>query len=376
MRLSIKNGIKPAGSVPLPPSKSEAIRAILLLALSGGDVRHALRGYEAMPVCDDIRHAMDAAEKLDGLPYIGESAALMRFMIPIMLALFERAELRVERRLFDRGIDELCACLDAEPIFKNGVLSISRRLDRRVYRIDCSRSSQFLSGLMIALPLLNHECEIRIINSPVSMPYVRMTEQFVSDFGGIIERTDFGYRTYPSAYREPKRIPVTGDRSYAAVFEAMNMLGGNIVISGSSDTLQPDAAFTELALKSSCCVGDCPDLLPLIAAHACGREGVTRISGTGRLSSKESDRPRGIVDIINDLGGKAELGSDSVTVYGRDGLDGGSCDVLNDHRLAFAACVLSIISSSPVIIEGAECVNKSAPGFWNEKIGMEYRVIQ
>lgn len=372
MQVTLKNGIMPAGSVVLPPSKSEAIRAALLLRLSGEDPERAVAGFCA-PYCSDICDALLAAKELK-TAYVGESAALMRFMIPVQAALFGRVTICADEVLFSRGLKEIedCFGVSLERIPGSTLIHKKAVIKRKTrFEIDCSRSSQFLSGLLIALPLLRHDCEIIVKNGLVSSPYAEMTLDFVRLFGGRIERTREGFITHPSRYTAPEALPVSGDASYAAVFEAMNLLGGRVEIVGAGGTTrQPDRDFLKYAGRSDIDVTHCPDLLPLLAAAACGRNGDTVIRGTARLRTKESDRESGTVKLINDLGGCAEVGADSIVIRGSGRLSGGVCDALNDHRLAFAAAVMAMISDEPVTIRGAECAAKSAINFWKDLISV------
>ena len=368
MEMTIRNGILPSGRVTLPPSKSEAIRAALLIGLAGGDPRLAVAGYPE-PYCGDLCDALLAAKEVKSA-YVGESAALMRFLIPIQAVRWGRVSISADEVLYRRGYAEIEDCLGVSlaPIPGTTLIHKRVRLGRKNrFEIDCSRSSQFLSGLLMALPLMKRDCEILLKTPQVSKPYSDMTLDFVRLFGGKVEETETGYITHPSRYAVPGEIPVTGDASYAAVFEAMDLLGASVEISGkSAASRQPDADFLRLAGLNECDVTHCPDLAPLLAAAACGRAGDTVIRGTARLRTKESDRQSGTVRLIRALGGRAEAGSDSITVHGTGTLSGGTADPMGDHRLCFAAAVMALISRGPVRIINAECVSKSAPGFWDE----------
>ncbi len=373
MDLTLKNGMMPKGSVKLPPSKSEAIRAALLLALAGGDPERAAEGYEP-PFCLDIERALAAAAADE--PDAGDSAALMRMLLPIKLVKNGEAKIACSKRLMERGFSELEECFGtkARRTEKGLYMRLPGSLTTR-FTIDCSRSSQFLSGLLIALPLMPHECEIVIEKGLVSKPYALMTLGFVRLFGGCVTETATGFITRPSKYRAPDSIPVAGDLSCAAVFRAMNALGGDIRIENASDDpRQPDGAFPRLAELSECDITDCPDLMPLLAVTACGREGDTVIRGTRRLRTKESDREAGTVRLVNDLGGSARIGDDSITIHGAGRLAGGIADPGNDHRLAFAAAAAALISEAPVTVLGAGCVNKSAPRFFEDLSRLGLRI--
>ncbi|MBO6061067.1 MAG: hypothetical protein J6P98_02985, partial [Clostridia bacterium] len=356
----------PRGQVTPPPSKSEAIRAMLLLKLSGEEPSLALNGFEP-PFSDDIENALAAARSLKAA-YVGQSAALLRFLIPIQAALFGRVSLRAGAGLLERGLMEAEDLLGVSLSPLPGTTAVYKRARLRGNRfeLDCSRSSQFLSGLMIALPLQKRKCEIVIKNGLVSGPYADMTYELVRAFNGDIERTDTGFITRPSRCIRPERIPVFPDRSYAAVFEAMNLFGGEVTVMGERDPMQPDQRFLMISALPEKDVTDCPDLMPLLAVTACGTAGDTVIHGTARLSNKESDRPKTVEKLIHSLGGRCEAKENSLVIHGSGYLKGGRCQAFGDHRIAFAAAVAALISSEPVIIEGAECVSKSAPQFWKE----------
>ncbi len=366
MDITLKNRMRPRGRVELPPSKSEAIRAALLYGLAGADPEKAVEGFSA-PLCRDAAAAIEAARHFECAD-CGESAALLRMMIPIQAVLFGRVSVCAEETLIGRGLWELEECLGISLAAHGGRIEAEADIRlKSVFTIDCSRSSQFLSGLLIALPLMDRECEIIIKNGLVSRPYAEMTLDFVRLFGGRVSRTERGFITRPSAYAAPERTPVTGDASYAAVFEAMDLLGAEVEVLGkSAASRQPDAGFLSLAGLDECDITDCPDLAPLLAAAACAGTGAAVIRGTARLKTKESDRESGTAELIRALGGSAEAGDGRITVYGTGALSGGAVDPLGDHRLCFAAAVMSLICRGPVCIKNAECVAKSAPGFWDE----------
>ena len=374
MDIRIDSRIKPKGGVSLPPSKSEAIRAALLYALAGEAPEKAVVGFPA-PYCGDIMAALAACRDISRA-YVGESAALLRFLIPVQAALYGRVDIEAGEALYKRGLSEAEACLGVRLEPRGGRITADFRRYKRRYEIDCSRSSQFLSGLMIALPLLKHECEIVVKNGLVSKPYADMTFEFVRLFGGDIERTETGFLTRPSAYRAPERASVFGDRSYAAVFEAMDLFGGEITVWGERDPMQPDSDFLLISSLPVIDVTDCPDLLPLLAVTACGKAGETVIIGTKRLSAKESDRPKAVAALINSLGGSAKAQEDRLVVHGSGHLEGGRCSSFGDHRIAFAAAVAALISNGPVTVEGAECVKKSAPRFWEDLVGLGMEITE
>lgn len=365
MEVRIENGIAPRGRVILPPSKSEAIRACLLLSLAGEAPERALSGYEP-PFCGDVKNALAAFKT--PVPDAGESAALLRMLVPVLLETRGEAYVKASPRLLERGIWELESCLGAAALTGGGALYMRADLKRDSFQIDCSRSSQFFSGLILALAGSGRECTIRA-RGMVSAPYAELTLRMARDFDAKIEREGELYRILPAKYRVPASIDIAPDRSAAAVFEAMELFGASLELPpGGGD--QADAAFKSLASRDVVSVRDNPDLTPLLAVAACAKRGITRILDTARLKTKESDRESGTVKLINDLGGIARTIENGIEIEGRGGLKGGIADPASDHRMAFAAAAAAMLCSEPVIIPNAECVNKSFPGFFETLKGL------
>ena len=395
LKAVIKNGKRLKGSVQAPPSKSEAIRAALLLALSGHDPNEALSGYEEMPVCDDVSAAVAACGALTQGPEalnVGGSAALLRMLLPVSLALYGRADIIMEERLAKRGLGEFEQIFGIELAPKDGVLHAEKTLLPGSYKVDCRRSSQFLSGLLLALPLLKGDSEIEIIGKPVSKSYADMTISYASLFGA---RIGAGYvesgksiAVCASRYSAPKLPPyvlesgarayASGDCSYAAMLQIANFMGGRVDVRGIiGRTLQPDIVFPAVVGFGIIDISDMPDLLPPLAAAACHLKRDTVLRGTGRLAHKESSRVYAMAGLIRALGGSADADGDELVIHGSGGLAGGYCDASGDHRLAMAAAMLAGVCKAPMVLNGAESVKKSAPGFWDDykKLGGEYEFV-
>lgn len=393
MKSIIKNGTRLKGELTLPPSKSEAIRAALLLALAGGDPRDALIGYKGVSVCEDTAYAVSAAKTLmsGGQINVGASAALLRMILPVALVKYGEADIVMQERLALRGIDEFCRCLGVNAQIENCRLKIKKQIEPGEYELDCSKSSQYLSGLLIALPLLSGESRIKIIGSPVSKSYADMTIAYASLFGA---RLGAGFvwdnaviNVYPSSYSVP-RPPykngdepafVSGDCSYAAFFRAANLLEEGVTFKGiNGRTMQPDIAFPAVVGADRISIKNMPDLLPPLAVAACYLKRDTVLTGTARLSHKESSRAEAMARIIRSLGGRAEAGEDELKIVGSCPLMGGACDPEGDHRLAMAAAMLAAVSREPVELNDPLCVAKSAPDFWQDytALGGEYEFIR
>ncbi len=376
--ITIQNGISLHGDIAAPPSKSEGIRACILLTLCGRDAECAFDGF-IKPLCDDLTNAISACKSIASVPYVGASAALLRMLVPVQLALFGASEVILDFSLARRGLDEFEAVFGVpcslKPVSDSRVrLTLKKRLTDDDYRVPCLRSSQLVSGLIIALGLLKTPKRI-ICSPPVSRGYVDMTAAFARAFGSDVKSTEYGYSIEnPIGYKAPHSVAIHGDWSYAANFFAANSFGSEVEVLGldepSAYSLQPDCRIGELMGKGEVDVTDCPDLFPPLAAAACGRAGKTVFFGTDRLRYKESDRPAAMSAVINALGGKALVGGDYVEVNGGGTLIGGECDAKNDHRIAMAAAIMSKLCVSPVVIKGHEAVSKSAPLFFNDFISL------
>ncbi len=379
MDLTIQPG-KLSGSITAIPSKSQAHRYLICAAFAGSpttlicpetnrdiaataDCLNALGatitrtddGYQITP----IRKAPTTA-----VLNCCESGSTLRFMLPIVGALGVDATFRMEGRLPSRPLSPLweemerMGCELTRPTADT--IRCRGKLRGGDYCIDGSVSSQFITGLYFALPLLETDNSLRITGKLESKPYVTMT---VRAFGL------FGYPDSPS----PGVVSVEGDWSNGAFFLAAKALGNDVVIENlNPDSPQGDRAAAVLipALKENITVdaSDIPDLVPILAVVAAANKGAT-FTSIRRLRLKESDRVATVIEMIENLGGKADATEDTLTVHGT-GLSGGTVDSHNDHRIAMAAAIAATVCSKPVTILGAEAVNKSYPKFWDEYRGL------
>ena len=286
-----------------------------------------------------------------------ESGSTLRFLLPIVGALGSDTTFQMEGRLASRPLSPLWEEMERmgctlSRTSKN-TINCSGQLRPGHYRIDGSVSSQFVSGLMMALPLIEGQTSLEITGNIESKPYIDMTRQVLERFKGGC----------------PERIEVEGDWSNAAFWLAASALGGNITVTGLEDhSPQGDKAITELLPKLNkniaICAADIPDLVPILAVVAAAKEGAV-FTNIRRLRLKESDRVASIIAMLESLGGKAEASEDTLTVYGTD-LIGGTVDSFRDHRIAMAAAIASTVCRESVTVLGAECVKKSYPGFWED----------
>jgi 3-phosphoshikimate 1-carboxyvinyltransferase len=258
-------------------------------------------------------------------------------------------------------------------------------------QMDGSGTSQFLSGLLMALPLCPGDSEIGVSDLR-SRPYVAMTVECVRRAGGRVEHApDYSSFHIPGGQRyRATDAEVEGDWSGGALLLVAGALAGSITVKGlSPDSLQADRSILEaLSLagaevtweKAGVIVGrdelsafdfdatHCPDLFPPLAVLACGCHGTSRIAGAGRLRHKESDRAAALVEELGRIGGRLRVEGDILSVEGAE-LRGGEAASRGDHRIAMALAVAGLVSREGVRIRGEACVSKSYPGFFEALLG-------
>ena len=325
----------------------------------------------------------------EGLPELdcGESGSTLRFLIPVALALRGGGRFTGHGRLMERPQEPYFAIFREKGISyeqSNGTLTVEGRLTPGTYTLPGDVSSQFITGLLYALPLLEGDSQIVLTTDLESRGYVDMTLDALEKFGVRAEYD--GARTFrvPGHQRYRSRdLTVEADWSNAAFWYAAVSLGCQLDIRGlNAFSTQGDMKivpyYTKLQGKGpvDLDVSQCPDLVPPLAAMAALRGGeVTRIVGAGRLRIKESDRLATVTEVLNALGAEVEEHPEALTIRGRDRLPGGvTVSGHNDHRIAMMAAIAAIRCEAPVTITGAECVRKSYPGFWEDyrSLGGEY----
>lgn len=390
------------GSVSAIPSKSHAHRLMVCAALADKPTR-----IEISTICDDlsatiscitglggeIEHCYGRAEiitPIHDLPAsavanCGESGSTLRFFLPLAGALGVDTTFLLEGRLPYRPLSPLweemgrngcrLSWLNRASLLSAGIqpsrsvtagLHMNGVLRSGHYRIDGGVSSQFISGLLMALPLLEGESRLELIGRVESKPYVDMTLGVLSQFGICWN----GFCTPGNQkFISPGTVAVEGDWSSAAFWLAAEMLGSQITVTGlNENSLQGDKAIAQLLPmlreRITISAADIPDLVPILAVVAAANQGAV-ITDIRRLRLKESDRIHAIVEMLCALGGRAVADENTLTVYPAT-LTGGTVDACNDHRIAMAAAIASTVCSSSVTILGAECVSKSYPSFWKE----------
>ena len=368
------------GTITPPPSKSQAHRLIIAneLAGGGGSIANLVLSQDI----EATRRCM-AALRTPGeeLPLLdcGESGSTLRFLIPVALVLRGGGLFTGRGRLMERPQKPYFDLFDEKGIAyrqEDGVLTVQGRLTPGTFALPGDVSSQFVTGLLYALPLLEGDSRITLTTPLESRGYVDMTLEALERFGIRAECPDGRTLRVPGGqtYR-PCRAAVESDYSQAAFYYAANGLGGQVEILG----LNPRSAQGDRCIvpyHMQLCgpgeveldVSQCPDLVPPLAAHAALRQGITRIVNAARLRIKESDRLTAVTQVLTALGADVVEGADRLTITGQpEGLAGGvTVDSHNDHRIAMMAAIAATRCAAPVTIIGAECVAKSYPDFWED----------
>ena len=396
------------GAVVPPPSKSQAHRLIIAAALSDGFCR-----LSNVELSEDIQatlrcmRTLDADASADGTiirgadlvdgheepaPQVmdcGESGSTLRFLIPVALALKGGGKFTGHGRLMERPQQPYFDLFREKGILcaqKDGVLTVEGRLTPGVYTLPGDVSSQFITGLLYALPLLEGDSEIRLTTDLESRGYVDMTLDALAQFGVRAEYD--GERTFRvpgQQYYQHQDLAIEADWSNAAFWYAARFAGCPAEVRGlNPHSVQGDRAIEGFYQRMQGTgrleldVSQCPDLVPPLAAMAALRGGeTTAIVNAGRLRIKESDRLATVTEVLNALGAQVEEHEDYLVIHGQERLAGGvTVSGHNDHRIAMMAAIAAVRCEGPVTITGAECVKKSYPRFWEDYAALGGRISQ
>ena len=383
------------GTVDAIPSKSEAHRALVCAALADAPTDIVMgAGSEDIEATVRCLNAFGArisrtdfglhVEPIAEIPAsceadCGESGSTLRFLLPVAGALGIDAHFHMRGRLPERPIDPLDqalmhgSCALDRPA--RDVLRIMGKLRPRSYELPGNISSQYISGLLFALPILEGESQLVIHGRRESASYIDMTLRALAQFGIVPEEIEAGYCIpADSRYVSPGEVCIGGDWSNAAFWLCANALPGcGVSVTGlDGDSAQGDKRIAEelhgLEHGESYTLdaADIPDLAPVFAATACARGQVLRVVNAARLRIKESDRIAAVCRALNALGGEAAETEDGFIIEAGHPLRGGEVDSCGDHRIAMMAAVASCACENEVVIRGAEAVNKSYPGFWRD----------
>ncbi len=401
-----------SGTVRVPPSKSAAHRAIMAAALAKGE-----SVVENVDLSDDIRATLSACEALgcaadivpngqyntvtlrgggdpapDAVLDCAESGSTLRFLIPVACARDGRRTFTGRGRLPQRPLDAYLQIFDEQgirytrPYEANLPLTAEGALRAGRFRVDGRVSSQFVTGLLYALPLLSGDSEIEVLGGFESRGYVDMTADTLRRFGVEAAAQGDRFTVRGGQAYQPRQISVEGDYSQAAFFLVAGAIRGPVRAEGLTDSMQPDRVITDILLRMGADISrdgsalvskparlhgadidasQCPDIVPPLAVAAAFAEGQTRITGAARLRIKESDRLSALARNLSAMGIEVREQPDGLIIQGGQP-NGGEIDSFGDHRIAMAFSVAAAASRQGVTLRGAQCVSKSYPKFFED----------
>ncbi len=398
------NPTKLKGYVNIPASKSIAHRMLICSALANGksiigninyskDIEATINAMKALGA--EIFTDKNNAE-INGIVHIpeksvidcNESGSTLRFIIPVATALGIKTEFHGRGRLPQRPIDIYTRELSKHGItfdYNNTMpFTVSGQLSNGIYEIEGNVSSQFITGLLFALPLLNGDSEIVMTSHLESQPYVDITINVLKKFGIIIEETEKGFHIKGNQTYKTYSGNVEGDFSQAAFFYVANSLGSSIMLGNlNTNSVQGDKKIIEIInqteqngfFNADC--SDIPDLVPVLAVLASFGKKTSTIYNAERLKIKESNRLETTAELINNLGGDVKITSDGLIIRPTNNMHGGTIESFGDHRIVMAGAVMATALKEELIINGAEAVTKSYPDFFEDykKLGGNVNVI-
>ncbi len=398
MKVTIKRSAA-KGRITAPPSKSILHRYIICAALSKGrstidnidlskDILASLKCAGALGAETEVSgkkmviSGMDKNEIPDQVRFdCNESGSTMRFFMGIAMgigcdSLFYGSETLLNRPM---GIyEEICRSQGILFERHSDHIRIYGRLDPGTFEVPGNISSQFITGLMFALPMLGEDSTIRILPPVESGSYIDLTLDALARFGvEVSKENENEYRIPGRQEYQSTDLSAEGDQSNAAFLDAFNLFGGDVKVEGlRDDSLQGDRVYRELfeKLKSEdACIdiSDCPDLGPVLMGIAALKNGAV-FTGTRRLKLKESDRGSVMCKELLKMGVRTEMEEDMITVFRSEyHAPNVAIDSHNDHRIAMTFSVLLSVTGGT--IEGAEAVQKSYPGFFDDvsSLGIE-----
>jgi len=405
-----------SGKLTAPSSKSLAIRAIVAAMLADGTstLKNPSRCDDALAAIkmaeyfgadfwleDEILTIIGGAASHENLINCGESGLLARLMIPLAALGFDEITITGEGTLLNRKLGNIAGPLQNLSVkcsSNNGFLPVNVKgpLCGGEVEVDGSESSQFISGLLMALPLATGDSVV-IVHDLKSRPYIDLTIDLLKKFNIKIENQDYqhfkiqGNQKYKAA-----DIQLEGDWSGAAFLLVAAALNGEVRVTGLNQfSEQADrnilVALADAGVQLKQESGEisvfksqlsafefdathCPDLFPPLAVLAAACDGVSKIKGVERLRNKESNRGLTLQQELGKLGIEITLDGNLMLVKGGK-IAGGTIFSHHDHRIAMAAAVAGLIAEEPVIIQSAECVSKSWPSFFDDLKTLNVEVI-
>ncbi len=402
---------KLAGTVPAISSKSDAHRILIAAALADAPTE-----VHCNVLSEDIRATAECLcalgakinfgdKKITVVPIganrthiavldCGESGSTLRFLLPVVSALGSDGAFTGHGRLPERPVTDLRQAMEAHgvrfspqgafPIRTSGALTAGK------YILKGNVSSQYVTGLLFALPVLDGDSEIELLPPVESVSYIQMTLSTLQTFGISVEQKENRYFIKGNQkYRTPKKVTADGDWSNAAFFLTAGAVGAPVTVTGlRPDSIQGDKAVLDVLGAMGACItwnGDAvtvspaplhgvrldakniPDLIPILSvAAASAQSGATTVVNAGRLRLKECDRLSAICAMLRRLGVSCTETEDGLTVQGGAGIRGGETEGFNDHRMVMSAAIAATAAREAVTIRGAQAIKKSYPHFFED----------
>jgi len=412
--------IKPSklsGNIDAQISKSDAHRSLIVAALSentstlapwqesvGDDINITKNILESLSLCQTsvLNETLNITPSKNYKQNItinaSESGTTLRLILPVLSALNINATIICEGRLPKRPMEtyhKIWALNNIELIQKDNYIKTSGQIKSGNYHIEGNISSQFISGMIIGLSLLDNDSKIFIENKLESKPYIDMTISTLKKFGvNIVWESDKTiYIKCPNTFKS-SNIMLEGDWSHAAFFIAAGAIGGDIITYGlNKNSLQGDKEIVNIINKMGgyakfiddstlivkhngrlngidIDVSNIPDLSPILAVLGIYAKGKTTLYNAERLRFKESDRITDLANSLSRLGGNIKTTDDKIEIEGQGFIDGGKTSTYKDHRLAMAVSISSIIAKSDIELEDYEVVSKSSTNFFKQFVSL------
>ena len=397
--------IKLSGSVTAPPSKSVAHRALIAAGLS---LTAPLLKESSKILVRNIQLSEDIEATLNCLRNLGvefeynpqtgmvalnrpqnkmsmatgptiynccESGSTLRFFIPIALAVGGKSTFTGRGRLLARPQTPYFEIFDKFGIpytYDSEKITVDGQLCAGNYELAGNVSSQFVTGLLFALTMIEGTSTITMTTPLSSRGYVDLTLQALAEFGVEVENDNYETFTIKGGQSfTNKDYVVEGDYSQAAFWLVAKEVGNDVNCSGlNTESLQGDKAIVDMVALTDdeivIDVDEIPDLVPILTVLCSLKHKKSKLINAGRVRIKESDRLNAIATELNKLGGKVVEGDDWLEIEGIDSFLGGEVSAHNDHRIAMALAIAATRASGNVIIDNAECVKKSYPHFWED----------
>lgn len=397
------------GKVDILSSKSELHRILIISALSSGQTTIDYLGVLSKDVIATISCLTELGAKIQivgnqicvtPIKIVNQNAKLncfesgstLRFMLPVVAHLGANSEFYVQGRLAGRPITPIYNLLKdcGVELSADGVYPLKSRgrVNTNQFTISGEISSQFISGLLMAIGYTGLGGKVVVTGDFQSKPYVDITVQIMQKFGVNVQFKDNTYVVESKTYLSPKSVKAGGDWSNAAFFACLGAISNQVSIGGLDiNSAQGDRQIVQIlndfgaitSFENDCLtvkkntlkgikisVKDIPDLVPAIAIVGCFANGETTIYDAQRLRLKESDRIKSVVQMINCIGGNAQETENGIKILGKNRVTGGSVNSFNDHRIVMASAIASVLCDNGVEIIDAKAVEKSYVDFFNQ----------